>query len=102
MSLRILYRQIPSNKRICNYYRCQNPILRNIDRDKSGRLYHHGCLMSALDETWRCRNCFLTFDATKAAFDETQTFQNEEFGEHFKAKCPNCGSLDLKHMGTDK
>lgn len=41
MSLRALYRKIPESRRLCVY--CDEPILRNIDRDKDGRLYHHGC-----------------------------------------------------------
>jgi hypothetical protein len=100
MSLRVLYRKIPASKRICKYYRCQQPILRNIDRDKDGHIYHHGCLMSAQDEKWRCLECFVTFDATEAAFVETQDFRNEEFHERLKAVCPNCGSHNVKSLSS--
>ena len=99
MSLRIIYRKVPSDMRICNYYRCRQPILRNIDRDKEGRLYHHGCLMSAQDESWRCRACFLVFDGTEATVEEAQVVRGEEYCEHLRVMCPNCGGSDLKSMG---
>jgi hypothetical protein len=47
MSIRLLYLRIPARQRLCSYYRCKEPVLRNIDRDKQGRIYHHGCLLSA-------------------------------------------------------
>ena len=99
MSIRYLYRAIPQSKRLCNYYRCQQPILRNIARDKNGAIYHYGCLQSARDEQWRCRECFMTFDATEAAFEQHQILKNDEFCERLNVICPNCGSSNLKHFG---
>lgn len=90
MSLRFLYRKIPVNKRICNYYRCQKPILRNIAEDKDGRIYHWGCLQSARDERFRCLNCYAIFDATEVALD----FQ---FGK-LTLLCPHCGSFNLRRL----
>ncbi|HLE74948.1 MAG TPA: hypothetical protein VI864_02760 [Candidatus Bathyarchaeia archaeon] len=98
MSVRYLYQTIPRSKRICNYHRCQQPILRNIARDKNGAIYHYGCLQSARDEKWRCRECFLIFDATEASFEETQIFKNDEFRERYHPICPHCGSHNLKAM----
>jgi len=92
MSLRRLYKSIPKTKRICNYYRCQRPILRNIDRDSEGRIYHHGCLMAAQDEQWRCLNCYNVFDATEAAF-------SQDFSDKIQVMCPNCGSINLRRLG---
>jgi hypothetical protein len=99
MSLRVLYRKVPSNRRTCNYYRCQKPILRNIDRDKDGRLYHHGCLMNAEDEYFRCQDCYLTFDATEAVFEERQRVRSDDFSVRLRAVCPNCGSPNVKRTG---
>jgi hypothetical protein len=70
MSIRVLYRKIPVSIRICSYYQCHKSILRNIDRDKNGHLYHHGCLLSAREERWRCLECYAQFDATEASFEE--------------------------------
>jgi DNA-directed RNA polymerase subunit RPC12/RpoP len=92
MSLRRLYSSIPLDRRLCSYYRCQKPILRNIDRDRSGHIYHHGCLMAAQDEQYRCLECYLTFDATEAAFDLCQSSFNDEFREKLTVVCPSCGS----------
>jgi hypothetical protein len=99
MSLRILYRKVPSNRRTCSYYRCQKPIQRNIDRDKDGRLYHHGCLMNAEDEYFHCDDCYLTFDATEAAFEERQRVRGDQVWERLRAVCPNCGSPNVKRRG---
>jgi hypothetical protein len=71
-------------------------VLRNIDRDKDGRIYHHGCLMDARDERHRCLECFATFDATEAAFEEAQKFKDGLFSEGLKPICPFCGSSNLK------
>jgi len=59
--------------------------------DGEGRIYHHGCLMAAQDEQWRCLNCWLIFDATEAAFDT--------LGSRVVPLCPNCGSAGLKRLG---
>ena len=98
MSLRILYRRIPRDKRICNYYGCQKRILRNIDRDKEGRIYHHGCLMTAQDEHFRCLDCYRTFDATEGSFETVQVQRQDEFREKLIMICPNCGSHNLKRL----
>lgn len=90
MSLRRLYKSIPKTERICSYYRCQRPILRNIDQDKEGSIYHHGCLMTAQDERFRCLNCGAIFDATEVALDS-------QLGE-LTLLCPYCGCSDLKHL----
>jgi DNA-directed RNA polymerase subunit RPC12/RpoP len=87
----VLYRKIRADKRICNYYRCQQPILRNIDIDKQGRIYHHGCLMDAKDEKFRCNECFSTFDATEASFDQVQKWQGDDLKDAFEVVCPHCG-----------
>ena len=99
MNLRVLYRKIPVSKRICNYYRCQQPILRNIARTKNGAIYHYGCLNNALDEKWRCRECFMTFDATEVSFEEMQILKNDEFRERYRPICPGCGSHNIKSLG---
>jgi hypothetical protein len=98
MSLRIIYRKVPPSKRLCNYYRCQKPILRNIDRDKDGRIYHHGCLMSAQDERYRCLECYSMFDATEVALYEKQRFQGDGVKQILSVSCPNCGCQNLKPL----
>jgi len=98
MSLRRLYGSIPTNKRACSYYQCQKPILRNIDRDKDGRIYHHGCLMSAQDEQYQCLECFTVFNATEAAFTSCQKIQGDSIGEGLRPICPNCGCQNLKSL----
>jgi DNA-directed RNA polymerase subunit RPC12/RpoP len=98
MSLRRLYGSIPIDKRLCSYYLCQQRILRNIDRDKDGRIYHHGCLMSAQDERYRCLECFTIFDATEAAFAEHQIVQGDEVRQSLRVICPNCGCQNLKSL----
>jgi DNA-directed RNA polymerase subunit RPC12/RpoP len=102
MSLRIIYRRTQPSKRLCNYYRCQKPILRNIDRDKDGRLYNHGCLMSAQDEQYRCLECFSIFDATKAGFTPRQIIQGDSIGDGLQIVCPNCGCMNLKPLSLIK
>jgi len=97
VSLRYLYRKIPQTRRICSYYRCPHKmILRNIDIDKNGRIYHHGCLMDAKDEQFQCPECWSRFDATEASFEEVQSSYNDEFKERLKPVCPHCGSHQVK------
>lgn len=96
MSVRVLYRKIPVNQRICSYYRCQKRILRNIDTDDKGHIYHHGCKMAAMDEKYECLNCFNRFDATEASFEETQILKDDLMKASFQVVCPSCGSMDLK------
>jgi DNA-directed RNA polymerase subunit RPC12/RpoP len=96
MSLRRLYGSIQTDKRRCSYYRCQKPILRNIDRDKDGHIYHHGCLMSAQDERYRCLECFAIFDATEASFDIKPIIKDDDATERLQIICPHCGSINLK------
>jgi hypothetical protein len=96
MSLRALYRRIEPKKRICSYYKCRERIQRNIDRDKDGNIYHHGCLMDAQDEEYHCLDCYSTFDATEACFTEKQQFFNDNFRVQLKPICPNCGSSNIK------
>lgn len=96
MSLRALYQKIPASKRLCSYHKCPSPqIQRNIDRDKDGRIYHHGCLMEAQDEKYRCLDCFTVFDATEAGFVEAQKIVGDEISEEVKPVCP-CGSSNVK------
>lgn len=96
MSFRFLYRTIPASKRICSYYRCMKPILRNLARDQNGRLYHYGCLQTAKDEKWYCSECFFTFDATEASFVEAENLRNDCNTEILRPQCPNCGNQGLK------
>lgn len=98
MSVRYLYHTIPRSKRICNYYDCNKPILRNITRDKNGAIYHYGCLQTARDEKWRCRECWMTFDATECAFDEKQIMRGDDVKQKFIPICPGCGSHSLKKV----
>ena len=98
MSVRYLYRTIPRSKRICNYYRCQRPILRSIKLDKNGAIYHYGCWQTAKEERWRCRECWMTFDATEASFEEAQDLRNDEFRERYRVTCPGCGSTNIKKI----
>jgi hypothetical protein len=99
MSFRFLYRTVPVAKRLCSYYRCQKPILRNIARDKTGHLFHYGCLQTARDEQYRCLECFSIFDATEAAFTEKQIVQGDEVQQALQPICPNCGCQNLKPLG---
>ena len=92
---------MPASRRLCNYYRCSRPgsvIQRNIDHDKNGHIYHHGCLMDTQDERWRCLECFMIFDATEASFEETQILKNDEFRERYRPICPACGCHNLKKV----
>jgi hypothetical protein len=98
VSLRSLYRQIPSAKRTCNYYACQDPILRNIDRDKKGRLYHHGCLLSAQDEAYRCLECYAIFDGTEVSFEFEEHYKADEVSQRVILSCPHCGCRALKRL----
>ena len=91
MSLRRLYKSIPKSKRICSYYRCQKPILRNIDQDGEGRIYHHGCLMAAQDERFRCLDCY-------AVFDGTEVVVSEDFNDRLTLICPYCGSANIRRL----
>jgi len=96
MSVRALYQKIPASKRLCNYHDCPSPqILRNIDVDKNGRIYHHGCLLDAREEKYRCLECFTVFDATECGFVEAQKIAGDEISEGVKPVCP-CGSLNVK------
>jgi len=95
MSVRALYRKIPESKRTCNYYLCRDPILRNIDIDKDGRIYHHGCLLDAREEQWRCLECYQVFNVTECGFVEAQKVVGDEISEIQKPVCP-CGSLNVK------
>jgi hypothetical protein len=99
MSLRRLYKSIPTNQRLCTYFRCQHPVLRNIDRDKEGRIWHHGCLMAAQDERYRCLECYLCFNAVEAAWETTEQSFNEDFQKRIQVVCPGCGSTNLKSLG---
>lgn len=99
MSVRYLYR-IPVSQRICSYYLCRKRILRNIDRDKNGNIYHHGCLQNALEDQFHCLDCFSSFDATEASFTEKQQFFNDDFRAALKPICPNCGSSNIKPLGS--
>jgi len=90
MSLRFLYRQMPVSRRVCSYYRCQKPILRNIAQDKTGALYHWGCLQSARDEQYECLECASSFDGTEVVLTD--------YGDKTVVGCPSCGSVNLRSM----
>lgn len=96
MSFRFLYRTVPAAKRICSYYRCLKPILRNVTRDKGGHMYHYGCLQTAKDEMWHCSECNFTFDATEASFFEVENVRNDCNTELLRPQCPNCGNQHLR------
>jgi len=96
MSIRYLYRTTPEAQRICSYHFCGKRILRNIAKDKAGRLYHYGCLQRALDEQYRCLECFLTFDATEAVLEEKQKLYGDEIKELLGIICPSCGSRNIR------
>lgn len=98
MSVRYLYQMIPRSKRLCNYYRCQKPILRNIARDKNGHIFHYGCLSDAQDERYRCLECGSLFDATEAALYEKQKVSGDEVKQILGVSCPNCGCQNLKPL----
>lgn len=91
MSLRRLYRSVPKDERLCSYHGCQKSILRNIDEDDEGNLYHHGCLMDAKDETWRCLDCFTTFDGTHVTAIDFD-------GSRPTKCCGFCGSHNIKRI----
>jgi len=91
MSLRFLYVKIPASQRICSYYRCQHPILRNIARTSDGRIWHYGCLSDAREEHHKCQGCFSSFDGTEAVWSEQEVGKSDEFQMRFKLCCPNCG-----------
>ena len=99
MSFRFLYRRLSAKERICSYYRCRKPILRNLAKDKAGRLYHWGCLQTALDEQYRCQECHLVFDATEAVLEEKQKFYGDEIKELLGIVCPSCGSRSVRPAG---
>jgi len=58
--------------------------------DEQGRLYHHGCLLSALEERYRCLNCYAIFNATQVSLDY-------QLGK-LTLLCPHCGSSNLKRL----
>ncbi len=99
MSIRFLYKKVPESQRICSYYRCQRPILRNIFMDSRGRIYHYGCLNSARDEQHRCLNCGMGFDGTEAAVGSASVFFNAEYSYQFRVLCPNCGRMVRSDKG---
>ena len=90
MSLSFLYRRIPSKDRVCS--RCQRPILHNITQDGKGRLYHYGCLQTALDEKHSCWNCGMNFDGTEASVDFVSVFFQGEYRQERQVQCPSCGA----------
>ena len=96
MNARVLYRRIPLEKRLCSYYDCHKPIRRNLALDKNGRIYHYGCLQDALEEKYRCNDCFFTFDATEAVLEEKQKLYGDEIKGLLGIICPNCGSRNIK------
>jgi hypothetical protein len=99
IKVRVLFRRIPPSQRICTYYRCAEKVQRNPDFDKQRRLYHHGCLLDARDEWFSCLDCFSSFDATEASFEEVQRSFNDDFSQRLRPTCPNCGSPNLKGRG---
>lgn len=94
MNLRALYRRIPESRRLCCF--CGHPIQRNIDRDKDGRLYHHGCLLDALAKTYECIECNVTFPWTEAILEVSDEVFNDEFQQRNRVLCPYCGAVNFK------
>jgi hypothetical protein len=85
LSVRYLYRVLPSSKRICSYWRCQTTILRNLTRTEDGRLWHYGCLQTAKDEQFRCLECGSTLDGTGVTY-------NDYADGRPTLGCGNCGA----------
>ena len=98
MSNRHIYREVPPAKRSCSYYRCQDPIRRNIFTTKDGRLWHYGCWQDARDEQYQCLECWGRFDATEAAFIEGQGCRSDDFRPVQRVICPYCGSVNVKGL----
>ena|SRR3972149_7371702 len=96
MSVRYLYNTLPSSKRVCSYYLCRKPILRNNAKTGDGRLWHWGCLNDARDEHFKCTDCFARFDATEASFEECERGLGDEFRQGLSPVCPFCGAPILK------
>lgn len=96
MSLRKLYESIPVETRRCAW--CHASILRNIDQDKDGRLYHHGCLLTARETRYECTECFSNFSGTEANFEDESRTEGDDFKLHRKATCPHCGSSQVKGL----
>jgi len=96
MSLRRLYSSLPVQARQCTW--CHEPILRNIDQDKDGRLYHHGCLLTARETHYECLECFSSFNGTESSFEEECRPEGEDFKFHRKSLCPHCGSSNVKGL----
>jgi len=88
LSIRYLYRVLPSSKRICSYWRCGTQILRNIAKTDDGRLWHYGCLQSAKDDRFHCLDCDSHQDSTE--------INVADFGEGPIFTCGNCGSTHVK------
>lgn len=99
--IRLLYKDIPRAERRCNYYGCQQAILANIDQDKGGRIYHHGCLITAETETFRCLECYATFDGTEVAFEFQEHFKGDEVTQRSVLSCPHCGCRALKRLNRE-
>jgi len=89
LNLRRLYESIPTQARICTW--CNEPILRNIDQDKDGRLYHHGCLLTARETWYDCQECYARFDGTEANFEQDISCFGDDWCLHRKPFCPHCG-----------
>jgi len=79
-SLRKLYEELSLEERICEY--CGRPIRRNIDLYQ-GRLYHHGCLLSAKERRYRCLCC-------GAWLSWLELGEAEVLGRRVRS-CPICG-----------
>ena len=88
MSVRHLYQAIPESQRICSFYRCQQPILRNITKTEDGRIWHYGCLMTARDQKFYCFNCQAQLDGTQVTPIDINGQQN--------FACLLCGSMNIK------
>jgi hypothetical protein len=97
LSFRFLYQRVPVKERICSYYLCQKPILRNIAQTPDGRLWHYGCLNTAKDEQHKCLECFGTFDGTEAILSEHEQDRGDTFSMEMKLSCPYCGAEVSKH-----
>lgn len=90
MSITVLYRQIPPERRLCHI--CGNQVLRNIDL-LNGQICHHGCINKVgVKPTHRCLNCYTLLTA------DNITRTNFETGTPDIKTCGECGSSNLQPL----
>jgi len=78
--LRQLYRELSAEERRCEY--CGRVIHRNIDVYQ-GRLFHHGCRITASERRYRCTQC-------GAWLSWLELGEAEVLGRRVRS-CPYCG-----------